>query len=190
MAWLWLVPALLLALACLPLRVEIELTSVPRWHGRARMSWVGLVGTHVDMGANSRRPTRPRHRVATERSVSASRRRGPPPLSVLLPAVRHLAHLVRALLAQTLVRELTIRARAGLDDPADTGMLWGALAPLLAWAGAHPGSLDLQPEFAGSCLEVRGSGRFTLVPARYLLVLAMFVLNPRTWRLGYALRTR
>jgi hypothetical protein len=97
---------------------------------------------------------------------------------------------VRALLAQTLVRELTVRARAGLDDPADTGMLWGALAPMLAWTGDHPDSFDLEPAFAGRCLELSGRGRFTLVPARCLLVLAAFLLNPRTWRLGYALRSR
>jgi hypothetical protein len=181
---------LLVALACLPLGLELEVTSVPRWHGVVRVSWAGVLRSRLEIGAGSERATRPRERVVTERSVSPSRRRGPPPFSALVPAIRHLAALVRALLAQTLVRELTVRARAGLDDPADTGMLWGALAPLLAWAADHRGSFDLEPEFGGSCLELRGHARFTLVPARYLLVLAGFLLNPRTWRLGYALRPR
>jgi hypothetical protein len=88
------------------------------------------------------------------------------------------------------VRELTVRLRAGLDDPADTGMLWGALAPLLAAADNHPGSIELEPDFAKSCFELRGRCRFTLVPMRYLLVLVVFLLNPRTWRLTYALRPR
>jgi hypothetical protein len=186
MSWLWLVPALLLALACVPLGVELEVTSAPRWRGLVRVSWAGLFRAHVKIGPSP--ATRPRRRAVKEHSVSPSSRRGLPPVSALVPAVRHLAQLARALLAQTRVRELTVRARAGLDDPADTGMLWGALTPLLAWAGDQQASFDLQPAFAGSCLEVHGCGRFTLVPARYLLVLTAFVLSPRTWRLGYALR--
>jgi hypothetical protein len=188
MTWLWLVPALLLALTCVPLGLDLEVNSVPRFRGLVRVTWGGLVHTHVDIGAGGTGTRARRPRQHSERSVSPSRRPGLPPISALVPAIRHFAQLVRALLAQTLVRELTLRARAGLDDPADTGMLWGALAPLLAWAGDQRGSFDLAPEFAGSCLEVRGYGRFTLVPARYLLVLTAFLLNPRTWRLGYALR--
>lgn len=183
MAWLWLVPALLLALTCVPIGVAFDVTSIPRWHGDVRLSWAGFFETRVRLGRDAAR-RRPAPDLARERARSARRH---PPLrpAVLMRALGQLVKLVRKLLAQTRVRRLNMRARLGLDDPADTGVVYGALAPL--FVGLHARwrrSCAFEPEFTRECLEVSASGRLTFVPARYLLVLGAFLLNPRTWRVA------
>jgi hypothetical protein len=186
MAWLWLVPTLLLALTCVPMGVAFEVTSIPRWQGTVRLSWAGFLETRVPLGRDAARAQAGRE-PATEPSSSA-RRQLPTRPSALLPALGHLAELVRRLVAQTHVRSLAVNARLGLDEPADTGMLYGALAPLFVWLHARCcRACAFEPEFTRECLEVSASGRLTLVPARYLLVMGRFLVDPRTWRIAFDL---
>ena len=47
--------------------------------------------------------------------------------------VSRLLRLLRSLVTRVRIRHLSLYLRLGLDDPADTGQLWGMLGPL-AWA--------------------------------------------------------
>ena len=87
------------------------------------------------------------------------------------------------------MEELAIDCHAGFQSPADTGMLCGILAPLLAVFNASAQSvLWFQPDFVDERFEMRGHGKLRFVPLRYFLVVAGFLLSPMTWRLGLELR--
>lgn len=62
-------------------------------------------------------------------------------------------------------KDLSLRIRIGLGDPADTGRLWdflGLVSALLA--GVRSLSVLLQPEFADEILAVSGGGRLRVIP--------------------------
>ena len=91
--------------------------------------------------------------------------------------------LLRSLRRGVRVRELRLRARVGLDDPADTGMLVGWAAPLLAMAlAAPPLDVHLEPDFAREILDGEARGELRAFPLLLLPPLLRFVLSPTTVR--------
>jgi hypothetical protein len=100
-----------------------------------------------------------------------------------------LLRLARDLLRRVYVRDLSLRVRVGLDDPADTGRLWGVVGPLAA-ALPRPAAarVAVAPEFAREALEIDGRGSVRIVPLRLLLVLLVFALSPVTLRALHAMR--
>jgi hypothetical protein len=89
------------------------------------------------------------------------------------------------------VRELRLRARVGLGDPADTGLLVGWAAPLLAMARAAPRlDLHLEPDFAREILEGEARGELRAFPLLVLPPLLRFALSSSTVRGVRALRSR
>lgn len=186
MAWLWLLPALLLLLACLPVGLAFQFSSVPEWHGSAQLSWAWLVHVQIPLSGSGPR-AEPRGERADSAAPRSASRRFPRP-SAVRAALRLLLDLARRLVAATRIEVLRLHARVGLDDPADTGVLCGSLAPLSAWLSARArGAFSFEPEFTRSCLEVDASGRVVIVPARFVLAVAGFLLVPRTWRVAYEL---
>lgn len=99
--------------------------------------------------------------------------------------------LLRSLRRGVRVREVKLRARVGLGDPADTGMLVGCVAPLLGVARAAPGlDLRLEPDFVREVLEAEARGELRAFPLLVLPPLLRFALSPSTVRGVRALRSR
>ena len=92
-------------------------------------------------------------------------------------------HLLRAVSPQA----LDLEARMGLDDPADTGVLWGLLAPL-PHAVPLPRSarVRLEPDFAGGSLAVKLNARLRIVPLEVVVRTVQLLLSPRAWRAVWA----
>jgi hypothetical protein len=102
-----------------------------------------------------------------------------------------LPRLLRSLRRGVRVRELRLRARVGLGDPADTGLLVGWAAPLLAMARAAPRlDLHLEPDFAREILEGEARGELRAFPLLVLPPLLRFALSSSTVRGVRALRSR
>lgn len=74
---------------------------------------------------------------------------------------------------------LHLRLRLGLEDPADTGRLWGLLGPLSAGlANLRAADIAIEPVFAGPALDFDARGRLVFVPLQLLgsmVVLAVLV---------------
>ena len=99
--------------------------------------------------------------------------------------------LLRSLRRGVRVREVKLRARVGLGDPADTGILVGFAAPLLTMARAAPRlDLRLEPDFAREVLEGEARGELRAFPLLVLPPLLRFALSPTTVRAVRALRSR
>jgi hypothetical protein len=188
----------LLLLLCVPLLLEFAIHNEPEWGGYVRLSWGGIVSVRHQLGARSElkrdgtppetpaaAPVESRKRDTPTKRKKPRRRRS---LGDLFNAIPHFFNFITRLFAQTRIRTLEFNCRAGLADPADTGMLCGALAPAFAALNASDQStISFWPDFTEQCFDVQSRGKVSFVPVRYLLVVLTFVMDPKTWRLGYRL---
>jgi hypothetical protein len=87
-----------------------------------------------------------------------------------------------ALFRRIRVRELWVRAAFGFDDPADTGIVYGCLSPLLSMAEARGVDVECRPMFVESGL--RGAVRATVQvrPLTVMSSLGAFLLSPPVLR--------
>ncbi len=86
--------------------------------------------------------------------------------------------LLRSCLKSLRLKELVARLKVGLDDPADTGLLFAYLSPL-GLMGVFPGcDIDIQPSFEGDAV-VQGylSTVVSVAPVRLLVAVAGFVFS-------------
>lgn len=167
LAWsaLAVLAALLLAILT-PMHVRLRVEKAGSWTVRVDIAPVfGLVPVPAFGAGCKRRPTKatdPDRRTRTR--PAASGRRG-------FPARRIAAvpELVRGLLSPIRIARLEVDARFGLDDPAETGAVYGWLTPMLFTLGNRPPVVvALAPVFSGAHLEGRALAAVRVVPARLL----------------------
>lgn len=94
------------------------------------------------------------------------------------------ARLVRRMAGSLHIHQLNADLRLGLDDPADTGMVYGVLWPALVLpAMFSPATLRTEPVFTGSAFEVDLQGRVRVFPAEMMANVLRFVFSPPGLRL-------
>jgi hypothetical protein len=97
-------------------------------------------------------------------------------------AIRFIKDVLRA----THARDLYLRLRIGLGDPADTGRLWALLGPIAGIAtNLRSAKVRIEPEFMDPVLEVESHGEFSLIPLQFIALATAFVVSPTTllaWR--------
>jgi hypothetical protein len=161
------------------------------------------VELRIDVGPGS---TRPPVRVAVGWAVfhwrsggGRARKHAPPPRgdstsgAAVLAALRtpglfsHVRRLLRRSGRSLLPKSATVRATIGLDDPAQTGMLAGALAIA---ARLHLSGADcrVRMDFLQATFSVRAEATWSLRPAVILGPLVIFLLSPVVWRAARAAR--
>lgn len=154
--------AVVLALL-LPWHVRIEGHTTPR-AARVELRLLGGLAPAIPIplgrgGKDVRKDRRNRRR--------SRRRRG-------RGAPRGIPALIRGILSAFRVRRLEVTGRIGLADPADTGQLWAAVAPV-AFALAGPRrKIDIRPDFAGPRFDIDGRGEGTIRPLGLLTAGARF----------------
>ncbi len=80
-------------------------------------------------------------------------------------------------------RELALRLRLGLGDPADTGQLWAALGPVSGvLAGVDSATISLEPDFENETFELDGSGKVRVIPLQLLYACTTLIVSPTVWR--------
>ncbi|MDG4648074.1 DUF2953 domain-containing protein [Roseibacterium sp. SDUM158017] len=106
----------------------------------------------VPLGRQGRTP-RPRATRRPREDVRARR---------LRPA--GLRALAFGILRAIRLRHLEVRGRIGLDDPADTGVLWGRLAPFAFALSGPRRRIDVAPDFSEACLDVEAVAELVVRP--------------------------
>jgi hypothetical protein len=183
--------ALLLALAAVPLTVTFAVDRMDQTRGEIRFRWLfGLVRFHSRIPGDSapKRERKKRPARKKKRKKAAGRARGL--FSLLrMPAFRRRAvRFIRDLLAALHGRDIYLRLRIGLGDPADTGRLWAFLGPLAGFAASlNAAEVRMEPEFLDAVLEVESRGQVRVVPLRVLTIAGAFALSPPTLRALYLL---
>ena len=182
---------LVVLLLAVPVDVAFGFEGIEAFRGQVTIRWLfGLVRFRIRVPGVSKPPpereTEPK--AARVQARPGSRGRGTKVLAVLRQAGfrQRVYRLVRGLVRAAHIRQLRLRMRLGLGDPADTGRLWAVLGPLSAAAQDLRGAqVWIEPDFIDPVLEFQARGRLLLVPLQFLSVAVAFALSPpsiRAWR--------
>jgi hypothetical protein len=157
----------LLLLLALPVELSFFVEKEEALRYRATLHWLfGLVS--IDMPG--------KRKTAEKKFLPVKPKRKKPHLKSLFKGgipVKRLLWLMRRLLHRLQIRELKLHGRIGLGDPAYTGMLMGALHPLLP-----PGrNITLIADFQEAVFEGYCSARIRLYPIRVIGTLLVFLLS-------------
>ena len=180
---LGLVVAVLLALLAFPVRVRFEARSGPG--GQVRVE-LGLLGGLVPWIAlfDSARPGKSRTAGPEAKKPRKKKKPGRAGRMSGRRVLRAGPGLVGGVLRQIRLERLHVAARFGLGDPAETGRLFGMLAPIAyapQWLGSKAVSVVLTPVFEVRCLSGAAEGALAVTPIRLLppgLVFVWRVFGP------------
>lgn len=181
---------LLVSLLAVPVAVAFRVAGIEAFTARITIGWLfGLVRFGIRL-PRAERPKRlkPEPEARNAHTLPATRRARPNVFAVLrqAPFRRRLYRFVKSLFRALHARELHLRARLGLGDPADTGRLWALVGPLNALAQNLPGAeVRIEPEFVDPVVEFETHGRLRLIPLQFIALALAFALSPasiRAWR--------
>lgn len=183
---------IVIALLAIPLVVEFDVTGEHELRGQVRLSWAfGLASGTVarlpasdKSGAASTRQTKQKKPGKKQSAKTGEEESG--------------AGIVRAIrdrdFRRRLLRfgkdswhaihkdQLKLHLRLGLDDPADTGLLWAIVGPLSGWLTTlREASVRIEPNFNGASIAVDSSGRISFTPLRLLQLSLGLALAPEFW---------
>ena len=80
-------------------------------------------------------------------------------------------------------RDLTLHARVGLGDPADTGRLWAFLGPMSVMLDqVQQVSVHIEPEFTEATVELDSNGNIRFIPLQFICLTIGLFLSPSIWR--------
>lgn len=102
---------------------------------------------------------------------------------------RHIIKFIKRILKTTHAKNLYLRCRIGLGDPADTGILWAVMGPLSDFLkNLQIIRIELEPEFINDGIEIESHGHFHLIPLQFIALTIAFILSPTTLRAWKTLR--
>jgi len=80
-------------------------------------------------------------------------------------------------------REIKLRVRIGLGDPADTGQLWAFIGPVSGMlANMKEVVVEIEPDFFDDSFELDSSGAIRVIPLQIIFLTAGFLLSPSVWQ--------
>ena len=176
------VVALIVALLAVPVMLTLDAQRVETFEANWRVRWLfGLVDARSTRQRRKRSlPARPEALASGKISAGERRRGGRMGIAVVRTcgSLRRTARLVVTLFRQVRFEEICVHTMFGLEDPADTGMVYGFLTPVLAAARARRLDVDCRPMFTET--GWKGSVRATIRvrPLSLLAVLAVFLVSP------------
>ncbi|MGI9259270.1 MAG: DUF2953 domain-containing protein [Gammaproteobacteria bacterium] len=173
---------LLVGILAIPVTLDIRLAWDDRLRDEVTLRWAfGLVrvpirsrrGRASDADTNkTEKPAKPRGRTKRKRinvirvlQQKASRRR--------------LFRFLKDLWNAVAKHDVSLRLRLGLDDPADTGLLWSVVGPLSGYLTTlENASILIEPDFFETVLELEGSGKLRVVPLHVIVLVTGLFLSP------------
>lgn len=179
--------ALLLALA-LPVRLRLHARSQPVRRLRLELGLLAGMGPSIAMVDTSRRAKPPK---AAKKPEPVRRRKRKKARTVGIGAGRGLRMaraapgLLGGVLRQVRVERFIVDCVFGLGDPAETGQVFGLLAPFQygsQWAWGRATRVVFTPDFDRRCLEGEADVALAVTPLRLLspaLRFAWAVFGPR-----------
>lgn len=176
--------ALTVGLLLVPVHVSVSLRRDVHVDTCVCVNW-GFFRFSSQLGGGKGKPSRrkkglekpPRHRWAAAGSV------------LRVPGLgRWVMRLIRRTARAIEVLRLTLEMRVGLDDPADTGRLFGIIGPVSLWINRFPKwEVGLDPDFDRATVSGRAEAVLTIHPARVAGAVLLFVCSPTMFRLGWVL---
>lgn len=178
---------LVTALLAVPMDLSLHVTRDEAWQGDAYMRWLfGLVSTRIE-SKGEREDKKPkkektkvrRRRAGTGRKVYAMLT-SPGFVGRVLRFVRHVLRTIH-------VHTFDLDAKVGLDDPADTGKLWGLMGPLPYMIPLPRRSrVYIEPDFDQERLSVDLDADVRVFPIEVVFRTVQLALSPKTLRALFA----
>ncbi len=132
--------------------------------------------------APSTRPSAGRKRAPAERLVRVLKTKGF--IRSVLRFIRDMARCVRFV-------SLHVAGRFGLDNPFDTGRLWGTFCAFTGFLhGVERVRLRVEPDFDEAVFEFDGRGEIRIIPVTLFVPFIRFVLAPATLRAAWSASRR
>ena len=157
----------------IPVDMALDLEATERAGSKMRVGWLfGLFWKDI----RGRRRKKPRKKGKREMRpiLSMLRVRGLP---------EGILKLARRILGRFKVGQMDVDIRLGLDDPADTGMMYSVLWPLLVPVNPFgPVNFRLEPAFDEPTFEASLHGRARVYPIQMVGPVLRFVFSPTGWR--------
>lgn len=105
--------------------------------------------------------------------------------------VRGVLRFLRDMARRVRFVSLHVAGRFGLDNPCDTGRLWGTFCALTGFFhGAERVRLRVEPDFDEAVFELDGRGEVRIIPVTLFLPFIRFVLAPATLRAAWSASRR
>lgn len=171
---LWgLAAVLLLLLAALlsPLRIEARATAGDALRYSLALRPFGRFGPRFTV-ADSEKPSKPKAAKAEKKpkDQTVKTKRGDP-RRILRAAVRLFTEIV----AQLRLDRASLELRIGADDPAETGQIYGSLAPFIyGTQGSERLSVNVEPVFDRAIFNGQAALDISLMPVRLILPISRF----------------
>jgi hypothetical protein len=184
--------ALVIMLLAIPLTVMFSIHRIKHAEGTIRFRWLfGLVRFQLRLPQATREESKPKPRAKKKTKPRKKKvsTRGVATILKQSAFRQRIYKFIRNMLAATHARNLFVRLRIGLGDPADTGRLWAIIGPIAGLA-QNLGSAEvcIEPQFIDPLLEVESHGQFRLVPIQFIALTTAFILSPTMlrawWRLS------
>lgn len=141
--------ALLVLLLCIPLDLALRFDSDRRPKFSMKLVWLfGLVRTEA------RRQKPAEKEVIAERKPKLGEQENV--IRVIFKVLRtkdmpgQITHLLRSIFRHLKIRDLVANLKIGLDNPADTGLLFALIAPLSLFASFLPYQIKIEPSFTAN----------------------------------------
>jgi len=177
---------LLIAVLAIPVTLTFQLSWQQGFRDDIRLQWAfGLVrirAASFRSKTSSGKSEGPKHR--TGRSDRSSRKNQSVFAAVRLKTFRRrIIKFIRDLWRAVHKRNVSLRVRIGIGDPADTGQLWAIVGPAAAiLANIQEASITIEPEFFDPIFELDSSGSIRLIPLQMICLTVALLLSPPIWR--------
>lgn len=176
----------LIVLLAVPVGVDYRCDWQQGFRGEASLQWLfGLVRLRL-APSRAGKPAGGKKRAKAEPASKPKKARKK---RDLLAALRQKAFRQRMLrFARDLwhafrKRDLQLRIRVGLGDPADTGRLWALFGPLSGLlSNVEDASIELEPDFVDTVFELDSRGSVSVIPLQLLYLVLGLLLSPPFWR--------
>jgi len=179
---------LIVALLAIPVEIAFNVQRREKFHFAVSIGWLfGVVSAPLsDSGSG---PSSERRKKKSRKGQKKDRSRKAFSVVVNTRFQRRVIRFLKDILGAIRMPAFTLRARLGLGDPADTGMLWGIVGPLAAvLADARNSAVYIEPEFMHETFELDCSGKVRVIPIQFVYIAALFFLSPITIRMLWELR--
>ena len=174
----------LIALLSVPVDLAFRVRRQTSFRGDLTVRWMfGLVEFPLTGRKRREKPAKPK---VKKRGRAA--RLLPRLLGALRSAQfrRRLLRFCKDIIAALRLRDFGLRLRLGFDDPADTGIAWAFVGPLVAFLQTRQATnVDVGADFERETLEFDAGGKVRIVPAQLVSIGMAFTLSPVTLRTAW-----
>lgn len=182
---------LLLVLLAIPLTLTYQVSWRQVFQGDVHLCWAfGLlrlrlpVSQDMKPASTDRRSSKEHAGKKPVREKPRSRKKLNPMAAIRMKSFRRrilrflhdLWHIIKK-------RDVQLRLRIGLGDPADTGQLWAVVGPLSGMLFKfREVAINIEPEFMDATFEMDSSGSIRVIPLQMIFLTIGLLLSPALWQ--------